>query len=400
MAWKNFNLWPQAPDDEDANDPRAIAEAKDHGTHVAAIVHGVAPEAKLIGLNVFSLGADGTYGSPAYDVLAALDWVAEHAAEQHIVAVNLSVGWEHSDAAPCNESVAFPAIQALWKQGVALVTATGNDATADWLNEPACASLAISVGAQYDTDMGSVANCEPGYLEAGDLACLSNLSGAVDLVAPGMHIDTAGKAKSGTSMAAPHVAGAIALQQSRWLAEKGALRSPAWAREQLIMDSLSRPHDGRVFHQLSLAEGPKWSAGALFPAFPRETAEGAIPVGPAVLEQKVQISGHGAGKVAGVYLHLEARPRSARSRRGDAHRTGRQEGDAHAPRGRAALQRRARQGLLPRRICRARRFIDGWRVAAAPIERRKRTARALPRRGAFPGRRRLRARLPGERLRR
>ncbi|HEY3446207.1 MAG TPA: S8 family serine peptidase [Myxococcales bacterium] len=304
VAWKNFNLWPAAPDDEAENDPRTIAEAKNHGTHVAAIVHGVAPEAKLIGLNVFSLSPDGSYGSPAYDVLAALDWVAEHAAEQHIVAVNLSVGWEHSDAAPCNESVAFPAIRELWKQGVALVTASGNDATADWVNEPACASLAVSVGAQYDTDLASVASCEPGAPKPGDLACLSNLNGAVDLVAPGMHVDAAGATKSGTSMAAPHVAGAIALQQSRWMAELGARKSPAWAREQLIMDAVSRPHDGRVFHQLSLADGPRWTVGALFPAFDREASEATIPKAPATFERRISFAGRG-GKVAGAYLHLK-----------------------------------------------------------------------------------------------
>lgn len=304
VAWKNFNLFPKAPDDEAANDPRTIAEAKDHGTHVAGIIHGVAPDAKLIGLNVFSLSADGTYGSPAYDVLAALDWVAENAAAQKIVAVNLSVGWEHTDAAPCNESVAFPAIRELWSRGVALVTASGNDATADWVSEPACVSLALSVGAEYDTDMRTVASCENGALHPGDPACLSNLSGALDFVAPGMHIDAAGVTKSGTSMAAPHVAGAVALQQSRWLAEQGGTKSPAWAREQLTMDSVSRAHDGRVFHQLSLAEGPRWSVGALFPGFTRETVEGQIPRSPATLERKIQLAGHGQ-KVAGAYLHLE-----------------------------------------------------------------------------------------------
>ena len=188
-----------------------------HGTHVAGIAvgdgvefSGVAPAANLIAIQVFHASLDcliffEEFPCPrafASDIVAGLEHVYALRDQYNIASVNLSLGGTAYDSACDAESPLFAAaIGNLRSVGIATVAASGNDGLTDGISEPACVSAAISVGATDAYD---------------DVAWFSNSSADLDLLAPGTPITssvTGGgfDTLEGTSMAAPHVAGAWAI---------------------------------------------------------------------------------------------------------------------------------------------------------------------------------------------
>jgi subtilisin family serine protease len=193
-----------------------------HGTHVAGIaagagptLNGVAPAASLISVQTGSRetgAACGAHPSPCVviyesDALAALDWIADTLpGAEPIAAVNMSFASEEvwSSEAGCDaDNAAYVlVIDALRSLGIASVAASGNAGLNTGIAAPACVSSAVGVGATSKTSDA--------------IASLSNFSTPLDLLAPGLGIFSAlpggdyGNG-SGTSMAAPHVAGAFAV---------------------------------------------------------------------------------------------------------------------------------------------------------------------------------------------
>ena len=197
----------------------------DHGTHVAGIaagacptsgmpapatpnMTGVAPGARIMPVRVFSTGttmaACGTEPVPCVrssdsDVIAALMYVFNQRENFNIAAVNMSLGSGNFMSA-CDTSAYKPIIDNLRSFGIATVASSGNDSQTSGIGEPACVSTVISVGAVDDGDV---------------VRPTSNSAPILDLLAPGTSIVSSVQngfgVKSGTSTAAPHVAGAIAL---------------------------------------------------------------------------------------------------------------------------------------------------------------------------------------------
>jgi len=179
-------------------------DADGHGTNVAAIALSVAPEAEILGMDVF----DGEYAySP--DILDAIDWTIEHQATYNIASINMSLGGGGYNS-PCTHSVFETGIAAAKAAGISVVVASGNDGFTNSISSPACSPSAFSVGAVHDA-APLYGDCRGVPYGADVLACFSNSSSFLDILAPGVQVTAGGYTMSGTSMAAPHVAGAVAV---------------------------------------------------------------------------------------------------------------------------------------------------------------------------------------------
>lgn len=219
-----------------------------HGTHVAATIagkrFGVAKNASVIPLRVLGCTGSGSMSG----VIRAINWtIANHTAGDAAVA-NFSLGGGRSQALNL-------AIANLVDAGITTVAAAGNSYGDACSSSPSSALEAITVGATDRFD---------------NRASFSNFGECVDAFAPGVAIPSADSRNhanvlslSGTSMAAPHVAGVAALILSQ---------SPNARPDQVenLINQLSRPgivNNARTDRGNRLAVSPAPGAAPL-PSLP------------------------------------------------------------------------------------------------------------------------------------
>lgn len=207
-----------------------------HGTHVAGIIsgngvqsdglyRGIAPMANLIALNI----SDEKGRAYESDSVAAMLWVLENRERYNIRVVNLSIN--STAESSYHESGMNAAAELLWLNGVVVVASAGNNlseginpARAAPSNDP----FIITVGASDERVTGDPADDRKSQLTAH--AITKDGFAKPDLLAPGVEIvsvlaeDSEWASRypdrvvgesyfraSGSSMAAPMVAGAAAL---------------------------------------------------------------------------------------------------------------------------------------------------------------------------------------------
>ncbi len=252
-----------------------------HGTNVSAIVAGVAPETDIIGLDVFR--TDGyAYSS---DIILAVDWAIRNKETYGIVALNLSLGGGQYTA-QCSSSSYEVAIGLARDAGILAAIASGNNGWTNSMSSPGCIPSGISVGAVYDSSMGSISwsSCTDSTTAADKVTCFSNAASFLDILAPGALIRAGGYSMGGTSQATPHVAGAIAVVAEAWPSDN------ADARENRLLDSGTTVTDHRTgtsFPRLDVGEAV---ADASLPTISLELAGGEAWVSTRVVEARVTAS--------------------------------------------------------------------------------------------------------------
>ena len=176
------------------DDGNGTSDCNGHGTHVAGTIggstYGAAKQATLVPVRVFGCAGDTTIDI----VVSGINWVVnQHSSGPAVANLSLTAGIS---------TALDTAVTGLINDGVTVVVASGNDNVDACLRSPARVATALTVNASSSTD---------------GRASFSNFGSCSDLYAPGVAITstwytstTATATISGTSMAAPHVAGAAA----------------------------------------------------------------------------------------------------------------------------------------------------------------------------------------------
>jgi serine protease AprX len=196
------------------NGRSACYDDNGHGTHVAGIIcgnggiKGIAPEANFLALKVLDAGG----GGETERVLRALAWVLEKHRAYHIRILNFSVGFLPGAGNRDQEEI-VAMLEQLWDEGVAVVTAAGNNGPREGsVTVPGISRKVITVGACDDENPGHFLPRH--YSGRGPTGCCIVKP---EILAPGTNIISLDHRshryirKSGTSMATPVVTGALAL---------------------------------------------------------------------------------------------------------------------------------------------------------------------------------------------
>jgi subtilisin len=285
------------------------ADDNGHGTLVAGVIGarndgagvvGVAPGTELYAVKV--LGSDGL--GFVSDIVCGVEWVTANAGPLGIRVANMSLSRDITAEA------LHLAIQRSVRAGIVYTVAAGNSGIDMALEIPGSYPEVLTVTAMSDSDgapggTGPAPSCRPGEVDD-RFATFSNFATRpVDvahvIAAPGVCIPSTGLAGTeatgtGTSAAAPHVAGVVALcMGTAHLRGACADMTPAEVTEQVRADAAANatPANGFVGDPSHPAGGHYGHlASALDPAvrrIPRRVTETSVPGSAALLDQTLEV---------------------------------------------------------------------------------------------------------------
>lgn len=235
---------------EIATNDGSTKDSSGHGSNVAATALGVAPGSRIASLDVFN--PDGTATDSL--IISAFNWAISNKITYNIVSLNMSLGDGGNHTSLCSSKATNPYVTATTNAraaGILPVASSGNEAFTNGIASPACTPGIISVGAVYDANLGSRSwtACTDSTTAADKVICFSNSASFLTMLAPGAIITAAGSSYGGTSQAAPHVAGAVAVLRAEWPGETlDATQNRITSEGVFVTDS----RNGLIFRRLSL----------------------------------------------------------------------------------------------------------------------------------------------------
>jgi len=199
--------------------PHVSDDDHGHGTNVTGVItsngtiapRGVAPDAQIASYKVLNASGNGLFS----DWVAGLDDIIANHPEVDFVNMSLQSGFGCTPDAPLNIAVSM-----LRQMGIGTFIASGNHGSKNNLTVPACLTDGVSVGAVYDSDIGTSpslkSSCSDTVTAADVVACWSDSSAELDLLAPGAYVTSTGRTGAtstylGTSQASPHAAALAAI---------------------------------------------------------------------------------------------------------------------------------------------------------------------------------------------
>ncbi|MEM4605569.1 MAG: S8 family serine peptidase, partial [Candidatus Pacearchaeota archaeon] len=222
-----------------------------HGTHVAGIVgangtiKGVAPGSKI--LAVKALNSDG--GGFSSDIIAGIEYCINKSEELNISVISMSLGancneypqYCHNNYCDEDDSLTAQSINLAVSKNISVVIATGNNGNSTHISESSCVYNATRVGSTTKSD---------------GVSSFSNRWALEMLMAPGSSINSTKingdyTTMSGTSMATPHVSGAIAIIR-QYLAITNRTITPKEIEFLLNKTGKSISADGRTYKRIDL----------------------------------------------------------------------------------------------------------------------------------------------------
>lgn len=212
------------------NDP---IDDNGHGTRTAGVItanlsnngaglprKGMAPRANLVAVKILdSTGSGSTAG-----VAAGINWCITNKDVYNISVISMSLGTSSVYTPSTSPGYYDTALQLAVNNLIVPVASSGNGGSTTGISYPAVAPGVISVGAVYDKSMPSFQtfSCTDNYNYADMISCFTDRAPFLDILAPGIQItstssssNTAISSSFGTSLAAPHVSGIIALMKQR-----------------------------------------------------------------------------------------------------------------------------------------------------------------------------------------
>ena len=203
------------------NDGQNGKDCQGHGTHVAGTVggstFGLAKQVRLKAVRVLNCSGGGSVSSMA----AGVDWVTANASGPSVANMSLYTGVRNEPSRVLDD-----AVTASIDAGINYVVAAGNFNDNSCQYSPQRVARTINVGATNTSD---------------SRASFSSYGTCTDIFAPGEGIisashssNTGSRSNSGTSMAAPHVAGAVAL----YLADNPG-KTPAEVHSAIIANAVT-----------------------------------------------------------------------------------------------------------------------------------------------------------------
>ncbi|MGV8151545.1 MAG: S8 family serine peptidase [Candidatus Nanoarchaeia archaeon] len=204
----------------------SVIDDNGHGTHVAGIISanggikGIAPGSSIIALKILDENGEGS-DNAVFDLTNGIKWCIEKRNTYNISIITMSLGTVINYSSYCDSSFTSTLTKVINNAtfyNISIIAASGNSGNISAMSAPACINNVTSVGATTKLDA---------------IASYSNRNNLTDLFAPGgsqdnqvnginsTYNDGTYEGGYGTSMAAPHVAGAFAVVRQFYILQSG-----------------------------------------------------------------------------------------------------------------------------------------------------------------------------------